>query len=61
MKNPNKFVGNELKYITKVLNSKSWSSTGGNWSSKLENEFAKKLGLNMRLLLIQEQALYMRH
>ncbi len=42
MKNPSKYLGNELKYIKKVLNSESWSSTSGSWTTKLEHEFAKK-------------------
>jgi perosamine synthetase len=44
MKNPNKYLGNELEYVTKVLNSKSWSATEGSWTGKLEKEFAKKMG-----------------
>ncbi|MEK0338201.1 MAG: DegT/DnrJ/EryC1/StrS family aminotransferase, partial [Nitrosopumilus sp.] len=44
MKNPSKFLGNELKYFKKVLNSESWSSTSGSWTGKLEKEFAKKFG-----------------
>ena len=42
MKNPNKYLGNELKYIKKVLNSEKWSSTEGSWTGRLEKEFAKK-------------------
>ena len=38
--NPSKFLGNEEKYLKKVLASESWSSTGGSWSNKLESEFA---------------------
>lgn len=45
-KNPNKFIGNELKYITKVLNSESWNSTEGSWTNNLENEFSKKFKSN---------------
>ena len=43
MNNPSKFLGNELEYITKVLNSESWSSTEGSWTGKLEKEFAAKM------------------
>ena len=43
MNNPSKFLGNELAYINKVLNSESWSSTEGSWTGKLEKEFAKKM------------------
>ena len=42
MKNPNKYLGNEVKYIKKVLNSEKWSSTEGSWTGRLEKEFAKK-------------------
>ena len=42
MKNPNKYLGNELKYLTKVLNSEKWSSTEGSWTGRLEKEFANK-------------------
>lgn len=44
MKNPSKFIGNEHKYLEKVLNSESWSATEGSWTGKLEKEFAKKFG-----------------
>jgi dTDP-4-amino-4,6-dideoxygalactose transaminase len=43
MDNPSKFLGNELEYISKVLNSESWSSTEGSWTGKLEKEFAAKM------------------
>ena len=46
MNNPSKFLGNELEYITKVLNSESWSSTEGSWTGKLEKEFAAKMGMS---------------
>ena len=42
IKNPSKFLGNEELYLKKVLNSDSWSATGGTWTEKLEEEFAKK-------------------
>ena len=42
MKNPNKYLGNELEYIKKVLNSQNWSATEGSWTGKLEKEFAKQ-------------------
>ncbi|MCX5831425.1 MAG: DegT/DnrJ/EryC1/StrS family aminotransferase [Deltaproteobacteria bacterium] len=45
MKNPTKYLGNELKYLEKVLNSESWSATGGNWNNTLEQEFAMKFGV----------------
>jgi dTDP-4-amino-4,6-dideoxygalactose transaminase len=43
-KNPSKYLGNELKYIKKVLNSENWSATTGNWNQALEGAFAKKIG-----------------
>ena len=42
MKNPSKYLGNELKYLTKVLNSENWSATEGSWTGRLEREFATK-------------------
>ena len=42
--NPNKYLGNELEYIRKVLEGESWSSTGGNWTNAFERAFAKKIG-----------------
>lgn len=42
MLNPSKYLGNELEYLERVLNSESWSSTSGSWTKKLEGEFAKK-------------------
>src|SRR5574343_15979 len=45
MKNPSKYLGNELKYIAKVLNAESWSSTGGSWNNSLERAFCEKLGV----------------
>ena len=42
MKNTNKYLGNELEYISRVLNSEKWSSTEGSWTGRLEKEFAKK-------------------
>tara|TARA_A100001515_G_scaffold43035_1_gene33952 strand:- start:3320 stop:4528 length:1209 start_codon:yes stop_codon:yes gene_type:complete len=42
MKNPNKYNGNEFKYIKQVLESESWSATEGSWTGNLEKEFARK-------------------
>lgn len=39
--NPSKHLGNELKYLKKVLAAESWSATGGSWANKLESEFAE--------------------
>jgi perosamine synthetase len=43
--NPSKYLGNELKYLKKVLEGESWSATGGSWTNALEREFAKKFGV----------------
>lgn len=40
----NKYPGSELNYLTKVLNSESWSSTEGSWTNTLESKFAVKFG-----------------
>lgn len=40
-----KYLGNELAYITKVLQGESWSATGGSWTHELEQAFAKKFGV----------------
>lgn len=42
MKNISKYLGNELNYITQVLNSETWNSTEGTWTSNLESAFANK-------------------
>jgi perosamine synthetase len=42
LSNPSKYLGNELEYLKKVLQSESWSATGGSWTQMLEQEFAKK-------------------
>ena len=43
--NPIKHLGNELKYLEKVLQSESWSATSGSWVQLLEKEFAKVFGM----------------
>lgn len=35
----------EIEYLTKVLNSESWSSTGGSWNNALERAFCEKFGV----------------
>jgi perosamine synthetase len=42
MQKRSKYLGNELEYLKKVLNSESWTSTGGSWNKYLEDEFAAK-------------------
>ena len=44
VKNPSKYLGNELKYLQKVLEGESWSSTGGSWTIGLEKAFSKRIG-----------------
>ena len=43
--NPSKYLGNELKYLEKVLAAESWSGTSGSWTQTLERAFAKKIGM----------------
>lgn len=42
--NPSKYLGNELKYLQKVLEGESWSATGGSWTIGLEQAFSKRIG-----------------
>lgn len=44
LKNPSKYLGNELEYLGKVLEGESWSATGGSWTIGLEQAFSKKIG-----------------
>lgn len=44
LRNPIKYLGNELDYIKKILKSESWSATGGSWNQELEKAFANKIG-----------------
>lgn len=44
IKNPSKYLGNELKYLAKVLEGESWSATGGSWTIGLEQAFSKRIG-----------------
>ena len=46
IKNLSKYLGNELKYLQKVLESESWSATSGNWNQTLEKAFTEKFGTN---------------
>lgn len=43
--NPIKYLGNELEYLRMVLNSESWSATGGSWNRELEKKFAETFGV----------------
>lgn len=51
MKNPIKYLGNELKYIQSVLESKEWSSNAGSWTNVLEKEFAKEIGVKYAIAM----------
>ena len=51
LNNPIKYLGNELDYIKKVLQSESWSATGGNWNQELEKTFARKIGTRFGVAL----------
>lgn len=42
MKNPTKYLGNEIEYLSKVLESEHWSSTSGTWNTILEDSFSEK-------------------
>lgn len=44
IKNPSKYLGNELQYLQKVLEGESWSATGGSWTIGLEQAFSKRIG-----------------
>ena len=44
LKNPSKYLGNELEYLSKVLEGESWSATGGSWTIGLEQAFSKRIG-----------------
>lgn len=42
--NLSKYLGNEFKYLSKVLEGENWSATSGSWAHELESEFAKMIG-----------------
>ena len=42
VRNPTKYLGNEKKYLNKVLQAESWSATSGSWNALLEQKFAEK-------------------
>jgi perosamine synthetase len=50
-KNPSKYLGNEMKYLKKVLGAESWSATGGSWANKLELDFAQLHGSNFAVAM----------
>ena len=45
LKNPSKYLGNELKYLSKVLEGTAWSATTGSLVHGLEAAFAEKIGV----------------
>ncbi|VVB99037.1 UDP-4-amino-4-deoxy-L-arabinose--oxoglutarate aminotransferase [uncultured archaeon] len=51
VKNPSKYLGNELEYVKKVLASESWSATGGSWNNALERKFADLFGVKYAVAL----------
>ena len=51
LKNPTKYLGNELEYLKKVLQAESWSATGGSWNQSLETTFAHKFGVKHAVAL----------
>jgi perosamine synthetase len=51
VKNPSKYLGNELEYLRRVLEGESWSATSGSWAITLEREFAKKIGTKYAVAL----------
>jgi len=52
MKNPNKYLGNELKYVERILNGdKGWSATGGDFNHTLEQQFSAKFGTRFGITL----------
>ena len=51
LSNPIKYLGNELEYLKKVLQSESWSATVGSWNQELEKAFARKIGTKYGIAL----------
>jgi perosamine synthetase len=45
LKNPSKYLGNELEYLRRVLEAKSWSNTGGSWTQALERKMCETFGM----------------
>jgi len=51
LENPSKYLGNELDYLKKVLQSENWSATAGSWNKMLERKFAEKFGAKYAVAL----------
>jgi perosamine synthetase len=49
--NPSKYLGNELEYLKRVLESKSWSATGGSWNQALERKMCERFGARYGIAL----------
>ena len=45
LKNPSKYLGNELNYLSRVLEGQAWSATTGSLVHGLEAAFAQKIGV----------------
>ena len=52
MKNESKFLGNELDYLKRVLDSETWNSTDGSWTGNLESEFASRFEKVVNYLIV---------
>ena len=42
LKNSKKFIGNEMKYVSEIINNAKLSCTSGSWTKLLEKDFSKK-------------------
>jgi perosamine synthetase len=51
LSNPIKYLGNESKYLEKVLRSENWSATSGNWNQTLEKAFCRRFGVKYGVAL----------
>lgn len=49
--NPSKYLGNELDYLRRVLDSEAWSNTSGSWTQTLEAQFAQKIGTKFAIAM----------
>jgi perosamine synthetase len=51
LKNPTKYLGNEVEYLNKVLQAESWSATGGSWNQALEKAMAERFNVKHAVAL----------
>lgn len=49
MRNPSRYVGNELEYVKQVLDSDARSATSGSWNQRLESQFAERFGVRFAI------------